>query len=78
MINRRKTKVMIIIVRPNNNRPDITGYDIVKNYVYLGSLISNEGDCMDIKRRITATKTATISLARVRKDNGIIKVSKKN
>lgn len=54
-VNYRKTKIMIID-RANDNWPNIrtiANCEVVQEFVYLGSLISNNGGCeKEIKRRI--------------------------
>ncbi|KAL4708531.1 hypothetical protein ACJJTC_014139 [Scirpophaga incertulas] len=56
-INRDNTK-MIIVDRASSNQSDvrhIAGCELVKSYVYLGSLITDAGGCEDeIRRRFAA------------------------
>lgn len=73
-INKSKTKIMIVD-RPNNNHPEIkqiNSIKTVKQFVYLGSLITNTGGCSEeIKRRIAIAKTATTNLQKIWKSHDI-------
>ena len=50
----------------------------VKEFIYLGSLITNNcDDTKEIRRRLCITKTAMISLTQIWKDKGISTGTKK-
>lgn len=78
-INRSKTKVMIID-RANNNRPDVQmvyNCDVVDKYIYLGSLINNNGNCEpEIRRRIEIARGTVVKLVKIWKDRDITKATK--
>ena len=82
-LNTSKTKVMKIIRDPVRNEQDniiVNGQDIenVKNFVYLGAMITeNYDDSKGIKRRIAIAKNAMISLVKVWKDRAISITKKK-
>lgn len=67
-INKKKTKIMIVD-RANNNRPEIkkiNNIDTVNTFIYLGSLISNEGGSTEeIKRRSSLAKEAMTKLTNI-------------
>ena len=81
--NTRKTKVMKTIRVPMRNEQDnilVNGQDIenVKNFVYLGAMITeNYDDSKEIKRRIAIAKNVMISLVNVWKDRAISVTTKK-
>ncbi|XP_037869594.1 uncharacterized protein LOC105842522 [Bombyx mori] len=69
-INRSKTKVMTVdraqVLSPSNALKD---YEKVEEFIYLGSLISNRGNCeKEIGRRIGMAKSAMTSLDKIWKD----------
>nr|XP_012552633.2 uncharacterized protein LOC105842916 [Bombyx mori] len=69
-INRSKTKVMTVdraqVLSPSNALKD---YEEVAEFIYLGSLISNSGNCeKEIGRRIGMAKSAMTSLDKFCKD----------
>ncbi|KAJ8710368.1 hypothetical protein PYW07_009734 [Mythimna separata] len=78
-INRSKTKMMIVD-RANNNLPDVTqiaNCDVVQSYIYLGALISNQGNCIeDIKRRMALTRAAMDKLKKIWKNRKVTKATK--
>ena len=81
--NTRKTKVLKTIRVPMRNEQDnilVNGQDIenVKNFVYLGAMITeNYDDSKEIKRRIAIVKNAMISLVNVWKGRAISVTTKK-
>jgi hypothetical protein len=73
-INRPKTKIMIIDRHQQlqNNNSALNGIDVVDNFVYLGSLISNNGGSeLEIRRRITLAKSAMSQLTKIWKNRAI-------
>lgn len=77
-INRSKTKVMTVdraqVLSPSNALKD---YEKVEEFIYLGSLISNSGNCeKEIGRRIGMAKSAMTSLDKIWKDRNIRRVTK--
>ena len=82
-LNTSKTKVMKTIRVPVRNEQDnilVNGQDIenVKNFVYLGAMITeNYDDSKEIKIRIAIVKNAMISLEKVWKDRAISITTKK-
>lgn len=73
-INKTKTKV-IIVDRPNKNNPDISrvaGYEVVRCFGFLGSVVIKTGDCEpENSRRITVAGSSTAKLIRSLKDTSI-------
>jgi len=82
-LNTSKTKVMKTIRVPVRNEQDnilVSGQDRenVKNFVYLGAMITeNYDDSKEIKRRIAITKNAMIALEYFWKDRAISITTKK-
>lgn len=78
-INRNKTKVMIVD-RANNNSPEVTkiaNCEVVHSYVYLGTLISNNGGCIDeVKRRMAITRTSMDKMRKIWRNRNITKATK--
>lgn len=73
-INRPKTKVMIVdrhnILNYSGNL--LCGLEIVNDFIYLGSLISNGGECDgEIRRRIAMAKSAMSRLTKIWRDRSI-------
>lgn len=62
-IHNKKTKVI------NNNKPDIkkiADYEVVGRFKYLGSLVTNTGDCEpEIGRRIAMVRNSTTKLTHI-------------
>lgn len=73
-INKSKTKVMIVD-RLNNNSPDITriaDLEVVNRFEYLGSIVTNTGECEpEIRKRIAMARNSTAKLARIWRDTAI-------
>lgn len=65
----------MIVDRAKNNSPDITnvaGYQVVNHFEYLGSIVTNTGDCeTGIRRRIAMARNSTAKLTRIWKDTSI-------
>ena len=78
-INRIKTKIMIID-RANNNSPEVTqiaSCNVVQSYIYLGTLITNSGGCVEeVKRRMAMARTAMDRLKKIWKNKNITKAIK--
>lgn len=78
-VNRSKTKMMIVD-RVNNNSPEVTDIancEVVQSYIYLGTLITNKGGCMEeIKRRMAITRNAMERLRNIWKNRKITKTTK--
>ena len=77
-INRSKTKIMII---DRANRMPLNevqlGLETVHDFVYLGSCITENGNCeIEIRRRIGMAKTAMSKLDKVWKNRAITKMTK--
>ena len=77
-INRAKTKIMII---DRANRMPLNevqlGLETVHDFVYLGSCITENGNCeIEIRRRIGMAKTAMSKLDKVWKNRAITKMTK--
>ena len=73
-------KTIRVPVRNEQDSILVNGQDIenVKNFVYLGAMITeNYDDSKEIKRRIAITKIAMISLEHVWKDRAISITTKK-
>ncbi|XP_037866981.1 uncharacterized protein LOC119628534 [Bombyx mori] len=77
-INQPKTKIMIVDKYVTLNENNILGqYDIVKTFVYLGSIISNRGGSeTEIRRRIGMAKSAMSQLNKIWRDRNILKKTK--
>ncbi|KAJ8724798.1 hypothetical protein PYW07_015756 [Mythimna separata] len=71
-VNRSKTKVMVV---DRSGKLELTGaldLETVDNFVYLGSIISNDGSCeKEVRRRIGMAKSAMAQLDKVWKDRNI-------
>ena len=83
-LNQSKTKVMKICRKPNNDEEfnfitvNNRRIENVKEFIYLGSLITNNcDDTKEIRRRLCIAKTAMISLTQIWKDKGISTGTKK-
>lgn len=80
LLNRQKTKIMVVD-RANNNRPElrqIAGCEVVDKFIYLGSLVSNQGGCSEeIRRRIEIARTAMTKLHRIWCDKQVTSNTKK-
>jgi len=50
-LNKHKTKVMIIDRRNHTNTKEIAGFEVIQNFSYLGSIISNNRSCESEIRR---------------------------
>lgn len=78
-INAKKTKVLIID-RARNNQAEVTsiaGYEVVRKFNYLGSIITNNGGCEEeIRRRLMMARSATAKLTKIWKDTDITKATK--
>ena len=62
----------MIIDRNPANVGQIDGFEVVENFSYLGSLITNKGGCdEEIKRRLAMARNSTIKLTRIWKDSAI-------
>lgn len=76
-INRGKTKVMVV---DRTNKLKLTGslnLEVVNDFIYLGSSISNTGSCeQEIRRRIGMAKGAMGQLERIWKDRKITQNTK--
>ena len=84
LLNPSKTKVMKIFRKPNNDEElnvitfNNERVENVKEFIYLGSLITNNcDDTKEIRRRLCITKTAMISIIQIWKDKGISTGTKK-
>ncbi|XP_072377799.1 uncharacterized protein [Diabrotica undecimpunctata] len=79
LINSGKTKIMTVD-RANNNLlhiHQVANFEVVDRFVYLGSVITNTGDCSsEIKRRLTMDRTATAKLIKIWKGRTITKNTK--
>ncbi|XP_037868505.1 uncharacterized protein LOC119628824 [Bombyx mori] len=77
-INQSKTNIMIVDKYGTLNENNILGqYDIVKTFVYLGSIISNRGGSeTEIRRRIGMAKSAMSQLNKIWRDRKILKKTK--
>ena len=80
-MNVDKTKIMLIDKNNNEEVFEITleeeTVEVVKEFKYLGALITNNyDDTKEIRRRIAIAKNATISLSKVWKDKSISKKTK--
>ncbi|XP_012548777.2 uncharacterized protein LOC101741398 [Bombyx mori] len=77
-INQSKTKIMIVDKYGTLNENNILGqYDIVKTFVYLGSIISNRGRSeTEIRRRIGMAKSAMSQLNKIWRDRNILRKTK--
>ncbi|XP_037870362.1 uncharacterized protein LOC119629247 [Bombyx mori] len=71
-INRSKTKVMVV---DRSGKLELTGaldLDIVDNFNYVGSNISNNGSCeKKVRRRISMAKSAMTQLGKIWRDHNI-------
>ena len=83
-LNPSKTKVMKICRKPSNDEElhfitvNNKRLENVKEFIYLGSLITNNcDDTKEIRRRLCIAKTAMISLPQIWKDKGISTGTKK-
>jgi len=69
----------MIVDRQDNNSPqisEIADYEVVNNFNYLGSLITNTGKCeSEIRRRLTMAKSTT-KLNKIWKNRFITKKTK--
>jgi hypothetical protein len=78
IINRNKTKVMIIGragVLPHTNV--LNGYQKVNEFIYLGSIVQEDGgSSREIRRRVTLRREAVSWLIPIWKDNHISRNSK--
>lgn len=67
-LNQDETKVMIVD-GAKNNQPKvktIAGYETVNQFNYLGSMITNSGNCEEeIRRRIAMGRTTTTKLTKI-------------
>lgn len=76
-INRSKTKVMVVDRASKLTLSGTHNLEIVNNFIYLGSTISNTGSCEDeIRRRIGMSKSAMSQLERIWKDRKITNKTK--
>ena len=80
-LNVDKTKVMLIDKNNNEEDFEITleeeTVEVVKEFKYLGALITNNyDDTKEIRRRIAISNNATISLNKIWKDKSISKIIK--
>ena len=80
-MNVDKTKIMLIDKNNNEEVFEITleeeTVEVVKEFKYLGALITNNyDDTKEIRRRIAIAKNATISLSKIWKDKSISKKTK--
>ncbi|MFR6994919.1 RNA-directed DNA polymerase, partial [Streptococcus pneumoniae] len=80
-INYHKTKVMIIDrENKNNNHPrllNIGKCQVVSQFVYLGALIDNTGNCEnEIRRRIQLGRVAMVQLTKIWRDSNITRQTK--
>lgn len=77
-INHSKTKIMVVDraqVLPITNALD--GYEKVKEFVYLGSLITSDGSCTnEIRRRAGMAKSAMANLDKIWRNRGIRRSTK--
>ncbi|XP_062527082.1 uncharacterized protein LOC134199679 [Bombyx mori] len=71
-INKSKTKVMVV---DRSGKLELTGaldLEIVDNFNYLGSNISNNGSCeREVRRRIGMAKSAMTQLGKIWRDRNI-------
>ncbi len=71
-INRSKTKLMVV---DRSGRLELTGaldLEVVDNFIYLGSNISNNGSCeREVRRRIGMAKGAMTQLGKIWHDRNI-------
>ena len=75
-INVAKTKVMIVDRNTENQRRPrkIGNFEVVDNFIYLGSVLHNSGSCeFEIKRRIEIARSAMIKMTKIWKDRNITK-----
>ena len=80
-MNVDKTKVMLMDKNNNEEEFEITlegeTVEVVKEFKYLGSLVTNNyDDTKEIRRRIAIAKNATFSLNKIWKDKSICKNTK--
>ncbi|KAL0838884.1 hypothetical protein ABMA28_016906 [Loxostege sticticalis] len=77
-INQAKTKIMIVDrSRELQDVHLLSQYDIVEDFVYLGSSISNKGGTEgEIRRRIGMAKSAMTQLEKVWKDRNVLNKTK--
>jgi hypothetical protein len=78
-LNVAKTKVMIINQKDEN--ADVKAgnqtIEVVDQFNFLGSMISNQGGCsVEIKRRLAIAKTSMCAMGKLWKDRGISKATK--
>jgi len=80
-INKSKTKIMIVDREHNNlsGTTHIEAFEVVEEFVYLGALINNKGDCgTKIRRHIQMGKVAMVQLTKVWKSPSITQQAKIN
>lgn len=70
----------MIVDRANNNSPEVTciaNCQVVQSYIYLGSLIANNGGCVDeIKRRMAISRSAMDKLKKIWGNRNITRATK--
>ncbi|XP_037876471.1 uncharacterized protein LOC119630619 [Bombyx mori] len=71
-INKSKTKVMVVDRSGKLEPTSALDLEIVDNFNYLGSNISNNGSCeKEVRRRIGMTKSAMTQLGKIWRDRSI-------
>lgn len=77
-INKNKTKIMIVDRFNTLQLTDrLNEYELVDSFIYLGSTITNNGNCeSEIRRRIGMAKTAMSRLTKIWKDRSISQKTK--
>ena len=75
LLNSQKTKVMVIDPERRNREEFILDGELIEQvdeFVYLGSLLSNKGTCVqEIKRRLAMGRSATQKMVKIWKSRGV-------
>ncbi|CAG9831485.1 unnamed protein product [Diabrotica balteata] len=78
-LNRSKTKIKIVDRAQKNLHyiKEIGGFEVVNSFIYLESLITNDGGCdREIRRRLTIAITAMMKLVTVSKNSSLTRHTK--
>lgn len=78
LINRAKTKVMVVDRNKTINLTDRLNLEVVDSFVYLGAVVTNNGSCEpEVRRRIGMAKSAMTQLKHIWADRNITRKTKK-
>ena len=75
LLNSQKTKVLVMDLERRNREEFILDGELIEQvdeFVYLGSLLSNKGTCVqEIKRRLAMGRSATQKMVKIWKSTGV-------